>query len=225
VPRREVGNLIRILFVEDHLILRESTRQMLEAAPDLQVVGEAAGAQEAVELGERLRPDVVLLDLNLAGQTSGVDVARRLMRSVPEAAILVLTGIEDVGLAQAALRLGIRGYLLKTVRVAELIAAIRRVRAGDIVIDAAIQAGILAQQAPPPDPTAHTARERDILTLLAAGKTYAEIGTALVVSVRTIDWHARQLRARLALPNHAALVAYAVRTLAETASGREEAHA
>lgn len=104
-------------------------------------------------------------------------------------------------------------------RVAELIDAIRQVRAGDVVIDPTIQAGILAQQAPPPAPTAHTAREPDILTLLAAGKTYAEIGTAFIVSVRTIDWHARQLRARLALPNHAALVAYAVRELAATASG------
>ncbi|MGI8915012.1 MAG: response regulator [Chloroflexota bacterium] len=209
-------SVIRILFVEDHTALREGTCALFATTGDLVIVGEAATAPEAVRLAEQLRPDVVLLDLRLAGEGSGLDVARHVLRMLPQTAILILTAIEDPEYARAALKLGIRGYLLKNAHVAEIAAAIRQVHAGQPVLDPAIHAAFAAQRTRAEEAGLLTAREQQILRLLAAGASNKQIANTLVLSVRTIEWQVARLPKKLGLSSRAALVAYAARARSNT---------
>lgn len=202
---------IRIVFVEDHTVLREGTRRLLESAPDLTVVGEATDAAEAVRLAREVVPDIVLLDLFLASGSSGLAAARQLLQTVPEAAILILTGSGDPEYARAALRLGVRGYLLKTASAAEIAAAIRQVHMGGTVLDAAITPALVA----PPARTMQgklTERERAVFHLLGRGASNAEIADALGISVRTAEWHVAQIMQKLDLPSRSVAIAEAARS-------------
>lgn len=203
---------IRILLVEDHQVLLDGTRPLLEAAPGLTVVGATGHAPEAARLAKHLRPDVVLLDLFLAGESSGLDVARCLVRADPHPAILVLTGVEDMEIARAALQLGIRGYLYKTVRMAELIAATKRVHAGDIVLDPKVEAALAAPRARGRQAGLLTERQRTTMQLLGQGLSNAAIAERLVIAERTVEWHVEQLKQKLDLPSRAALIANAARS-------------
>ena len=211
---RDERDVICILFVEDHTALREGTRALLATTRDLVVVSEASTAGEAVFLAEQLQPDVVLLDLRLAEESSGFDAARHILRTLPNTAILVLTGVEDPEYARAALKLGIRGYLLKTATMAEIAAAIRQVHAGQPVLDPAIAAALAAPREKDRRAGDLTEREWRILRLLAQGASNQQIADTLVLSVRTVEWQVARLPKKLGLPSRAALVAYAAREAA-----------
>jgi DNA-binding NarL/FixJ family response regulator len=213
VTDRDERGVIRILFVEDHTALREGTRALLAATGDLVVVSEASTAGEAVFLAEQIQPEVVLLDLRLAEESSGFDVARHILHTLPNTAILVLTAVEDPEYARAALKLGIRGYLLKTARMAAIAAAIRQVHAGQLVLDPAIAAALAALRDRDRRAGGLTEREHHLLRLLGAGASNQQIAKTLCLSVRTVEWQVARLPKKLGLPSRAALVAYAARQL------------
>ncbi len=204
---------IRIVLVEDHTVVREGTRRLLDAEPDLTVVGEAADAVQAVRLADQLWPDVVLLDLRLGGGNSGLEAARKMLRAVPRVAILVLTGLDDPEYVHAALDAGARGYLLKTTTATALSAAVRRVHAGERVLDATISLTPTTGRhiSRPKVLDVLSDRERAVLRLLGRGHTNAEIATALGISVRTAEGHVSHLLQKLNLPSRAADICYGTR--------------
>jgi DNA-binding NarL/FixJ family response regulator len=180
--------VIDVLVVEDHPTFRFGLRMRLEAEDDIVVVGEAGSAEEALELVEQTAPDVAVVDLNLPG-VDGVELIRRLSVAAPRVATLVLTMLSDDSVT-AAVRAGARGYLLKDADPSRIVAAVRAVAAGESVFSGAVAAHLLAGLAAPrPAQTVFpelTAREHEILELVAGGLTNAEIGRRLALAPKTV---------------------------------------
>lgn len=180
---------VEVVLVEDHPMFRLGLRTRIELEPDLLVVGEAGSGPEALELVERLAPDVVLVDLNLPG-LSGIEVIRRLGVSSPRVAPLVLTMVDDESVF-GAVRAGARGYLLKDAEPERIIAAIRAVAAGEVVFSGAVAARLIALTDQPAGPRAPvfpelTEREHEILSLVAGGLGNAAIGQRLGLRPKTV---------------------------------------
>lgn len=190
---------IRIIIAEDHAVVREGTRQLLEREPDLEVVGEAADGAQAVALVERLNPDVAIMDISMPIMT-GIEATQRIKASHPNTAVLILTAYDDDQYVFALLEAGAAGYLLKDVPSAEVVRAVRAVHAGEPVLHPAIARKVLARFAAPPGQTqaAHighggeaslTDREQEVLRLAACGLSNAEISSRLYLSIRTVQVH------------------------------------
>jgi DNA-binding NarL/FixJ family response regulator len=180
---------VDVVLVEDHPMFRLGLRTRIELEPDLTVVGEAGSGPEAVELVERLAPDVVVVDLNLPGM-GGIEVIRRLGISSPRVAPLVLTMVDDESVF-GAVRVGARGYLLKDAEPERIVAAIRAVAAGEVVFSGAVATRLRALTDQPPGPRAPvfpelTEREHEILTLVANGLGNAAIGQRLGLRPKTV---------------------------------------
>jgi DNA-binding NarL/FixJ family response regulator len=182
---------VRILIADDHPLVRSGMRALLGAAEDMEVVGEAATGEEAVTLAASLQPEVIVMDLRMPG-INGIEATRRIMQAHPQIRILVVTLFEDDDSVFAALRAGARGYLLKDANEVEVLRAIRAVSSGDAIFSATIAQRLIdffatprpAQAALPfPD---LTDREREILTLIAQGRSNAEIAQSLVISLKTV---------------------------------------
>ncbi len=184
---------IRVLLVDDHHVVRECLRLHLELSLGATIVGEAATAAEALRLVAETGPDVLVLDVRLP-DASGVAVARWVRRALPGVAIVVYTGYNDPLARRQLLGLGVRGYLSKTARVSEVVSAIERVASGETVLapapdtptegnSAAETEGIAELQEP------LTAREQEVLELLAAGYRNAEIAAELGMGVHTVEFH------------------------------------
>lgn len=182
---------IRVLVADDHPLFRDGLRVMLESVDDVEVLGEAATGEEAVALAISLRPDVVLMDVKMPG-INGIEATRRVVQAYPEIQVLMLTMLEDDDSIFAALRAGARGYLLKGARRDEALRAIRAVANGEAIFGPGI-AERLAQyfavrrfaSTATPFPEL-TEREREILDLIAQGRTNAQIADHLVVSLKTV---------------------------------------
>ncbi len=174
---------IRVILVDDHPLLREGTRALLAQNAGIAVVGAAGDGKAALRLVGEQHPDVLLLDIHLP-DISGVEVAREVRVRSPRVAILVLTGYEDVGYARGLLQLGVQGYLRKSASGAEIVAAIRAVAAGQTVLAPAVTRVVIANGVDP-----LTAREYEVLGLLARGQRNAEIARTLAVSVKTVEFH------------------------------------
>src|SRR5438128_6963294 len=169
---------IRILIVDDHAVMRMGLRLLLEGQPDLLVVGEAATGAEALAAATGVAPDVIVLDLDLGGE-SAIDILPALRDAAPQARVLILTGVRDHDLHRQAVRSGARGLLRTETAAGVLLQAIRKVQAGEVWLEPTMMATILdeiqsASMAPPRDPeTAKiatlTAREREVITLIGAG--------------------------------------------------------
>jgi two-component system NarL family response regulator len=197
---------IRILVVEDNLITRLGIVTLLRTDPRMDVVGEAAGGEEAVAEYRRLRPAVVLMDLKMPG-TDGVAATAALMREVPPARVLVLShydGDEDIF---QALRAGALGYVTKELRGGELLTAIETVARGERHLPAELAARLAERETMP----ALTARERDVLPLLAAGLANREIARALGVAEKTVAIHVGNVLAKLGAKSRTEAVAIARR--------------
>jgi DNA-binding NarL/FixJ family response regulator len=181
---------LRILIVEDHPLFRKGLRELIAAVPDFELAGEAADGEEAVTIALDLLPDVVLMDLQLPGQ-SGIDAIRAIVAASPTTRILVVTLFQDDDSVFAALRAGARGYLLKDADETDMIRAIRSIAAGESLFSPSVASRVLAffagvrPTAPQIFPTL-TDREHDILHLLARGKSNAAIATELGLSPKTI---------------------------------------
>lgn len=196
---------LRVLLVEDQTVVREGLRQLVESEPGLAVAGEAATEADAVALGARLQPDVVLLDLKLP-DGSGLDAARRLLAGQNPPAVLILSTYEDVALVRAALALGVSGYIPKSASFQEIVAAVRAAAAGGVVLHPSL-AGKVAQ----PGGGELTDQELLMLRLLADGASYGEMGAQLFLSERTVRRHMNLLFAKLGCGSRAAAVAEGLR--------------
>ncbi|MEV4351370.1 response regulator transcription factor [Actinoplanes sp. NPDC049596] len=199
---------IKVLIVDDHPAVRRGLRTFLELAGDLEVVGEAADGPTALDLIAETAPEVVLLDMVLPG-LDGVEVLRELRRRELPARVLVVTSYTDRARLLPAVRAGARGYLSKDVDPNALVAAVRSVAAGHLLLEPDVATSLLG--APPEDPPL-TARERDVLALLAEGRSNREIARALVVAEKTVKTHVSSILLKLGLADRTQAALHAVRT-------------
>ena len=200
-------NKISVLLVDDHRLVRRGFRRMLEDESDIHVAGEASSGVEAVELARKLKPQVILMDCALQGE-SGINVTRTIMGSLPETAVLMLSMHSEETLVRQSFEAGARGYILKNASDLDLAAAIRRVLEGDIVLDAQLKR---AENLKGERTAGLTARELEVLQLIAMGKSNKEIANELDVSVNTVAVHRANIMNALGLHKTAELVVYAIR--------------
>ena len=198
---------ISVLLVDDHSLVRRGFRRLLEDEKDISVVGEASSGSEGVELARKLKPQVVLMDCALQGE-SGITATRTIVASLPETAILMLSMHSEETLVRQSLEAGARGYLLKNAGDLDLAAAIRRVVAGDIVLDPQVKR---VETLKGERTAGLTARELEILQLIAMGKSNKEIASDLELSVNTVSVHRANIMNALGLHKTAELVVYAIR--------------
>jgi DNA-binding NarL/FixJ family response regulator len=211
----------RVVVADDQTLVRAGFRLLVDSAPDLQVVGEAADGAEAVELVRRQRPDVVLMDIRMPVM-DGLEATRRIgaLQETATARILILTTFDLDEYVYQALRAGASGFVLKDIPPADLLAAIRTVAAGDALLAPSVTRRLIAEFARRPGPSPRppaalevlTDREREVLTLVARGLSNGEIAEHLVVSPATSKTHVSRLLTKLGARDRAQLVALAYET-------------
>lgn len=204
---------IRILLADDHGIVRAGLRNLLNAEPDFEVVGEAGDGVQAFQLAVELRPDLVLLDVNMPNN-GGIETLQRLKERFPAMYVLMLTVHEDESLLRKAIRAGASGYVIKRAAESDLIAAIRTVCQGDIYIHPAMTRALLrdlvpSQPAGRPGDETLTHREVEVLRLIARGYTNNQIAKALNISPRTVEGHRANIMDKLSLHSRVELMEYA----------------
>jgi DNA-binding NarL/FixJ family response regulator len=191
---------IRVLIADDSASFREGLRGLLESVADTAVVGEASDGSSAIVEVAKWQPDVVVIDLKMPG-VNGIDATRRIVETSPHVAVLVLTMFEDDNSVFAAMRAGARGYLLKGANQGETLRAIRVVAHGEAIFSAAIARRLSRFFATPREPTGAfpelTQREREVLDLIAAGRTNVQIAAELVLSVKTVQNHVSNIFSKL----------------------------
>jgi DNA-binding NarL/FixJ family response regulator len=206
---------VRILIVDDHAVVRRGVRALLESQPDWEVSAEATTGREAVDLARRLQPDVVIMDLSLP-QLNGLDATRQILKESPRTEVLVLTMHHSEELARNVLQAGARGYVLKSDADQNLIAAVESLRQHRPFLTSTVTAFVLDDyiHRTEDDGAGHpvvTPREREIIQLLAEGKSNKEAASALSVSVKTIEAHRANIMRKLRLRSISDLVRYAIR--------------
>jgi len=208
---------IRILLADDHTIMRRGLRLLLERQPGFEVVGEAADGRQAAERAEGTKPDVVVLDIAMPNM-SGIEAAQRIRASLPQAAIVILSMHSDEGYVLRALKAGAKGYLLKDSAESDLIEAIRAVSEGKAFFSPEISKILvedyvrdMKKRGAEDSYELLTSREREILHLLAEGKSNKDVATLLNLSLYTVETHRRNLQDKLNLHSLAELILYAVR--------------
>ena len=204
---------IRVLLVDDHAVVRSGLRLLLDAQDDIETVGEAGDAREAVFELRSGEPDVVVMDIGLGGGKSGIEATSDLLKEAPAVKVLMLPMQDDPRYVREAFAAGASGYVLKEAADNELVKAVREVAAGGRYVDPALGARIAAADAE----AARTAeadplsdREREVLRLLALGHTNQEIAKTLFISVRTAETHRAHIMQKLRLTTRAELVRYAM---------------
>ena len=204
--------MIRVLLADDHAMVRKGFRLILEAQPDMEIAGEAGNGREAVELAEKLHPDVIVMDVAMP-ELNGIEATRRLAASSPHTRVLALSMHKDSVYVREILRAGARGYLLKDSIDTDLINAVRAVAKGDGYISPGVSDAVLSDyRRHVTDPLdLLTSREREVLQMIAESKTNKEIAVALNLSVYTIDAHRGKIMEKLNLHSTGELVRFAVR--------------
>ena len=203
---------LRILIADDHMVVREGLRAILEAAPDLVPVGEATDGAEAVRLAGELSPDVVLMDLRMPG-VDGIEAIRRIKARYPQIEIVILTTYDDDEYIVRGLRAGARGYLLKDAGRQALFEAIRAAARGESLLPSAVIEKVVAHLAEPKPVESGTLSEREqqVLALVAQGATNKEIAARLHIAERTVKAHVTGIFNKLGVNSRAEAVAVALR--------------
>ncbi|MGA6165395.1 response regulator [Amycolatopsis magusensis] len=200
--------MIRILLVDDHPVVREGLRGMLDTEPDLTVIGEAGSGEEAVALNRVKQPDVILMDLRMPG-LDGVGATRQILRSDPTRRVVVLTTYETDADILRAVEAGAAGYLLKDASRAELAGAIRAAARGETVLAPSVAGRLVKQVRTPSGPTL-SPREVEVLRLVARGHTNSEIGRDLHISEATVKTHLLRVFGKLDVSDRTAAVTTAM---------------
>ncbi len=207
---------LRILIVDDHAVVRAGIRSLIEGQPDLEIVGEASGGEEAIQKTAELRPELVLMDIAMPGM-SGIEATRRIKKDFPGTMILVLTMHDDEEFFFPVLRAGASGYVLKEVEPQDLLNAIRVVHQGQVFFSPAV-ARVLLEGFVTASPDARdekyrslTAREKEVLRFAATGQTNRKIAEELFLSARTVEKHRQAVMHKLGLDKREDLTKYALR--------------
>jgi DNA-binding NarL/FixJ family response regulator len=206
---------IRILLADDHTLLRAGIRSLLEKMPGVEVVGEAADGREALSLVKAHSPNIVLMDIAMAG-LNGLDATARVIKDFPQVRVIILSMHANEEYVLQTLRAGAAGYLLKDAATAELEMAIQAVARGDIYLSPAISKRVIDDyigrtSGQKGSPEQLTSRQREILQLVAEGKTTKEIAFLLNLSIKTVETHRTQLMDRLNIHDVPGLVRHAMR--------------
>lgn len=204
--------MIRVLVVDDHAVVRSGLRLLLDAEPDIEAVGEAPNAERALYEAIELKPDVVLMDLQMP-EKGGIEGMPALLQALPTTKVLVLSMQDEPRYVRAAFDAGASGYVLKEAADTDLVAAVRQVADGGRYVHPTLGARMIEAEAAErrraeEDPLSD--REREVLKLLALGQTNQEIASILFISVRTAETHRAHIMQKLGLSNRAALVRYAL---------------
>lgn len=207
---------ISVVLVDDEAMVRVGLRMVLSSEPDIEVVGEASDGDQAVDLIRRTRPDVVLMDIRMQ-RVDGLEASRRLIEAAPDTKIIILTTFDEDQHVAAALRAGVSGFLLKISPPEQLVEGVRAVAAGQGLLDPAVTLRVIRGFAAAPEPAATlpaeleqlTAREVDVLRLVAEGLTNAEIGARLFLGEATVKTHLSRVLMKLNLRTRVQAVVYA----------------
>jgi DNA-binding NarL/FixJ family response regulator len=205
---------IRVLVADDHRLFRDGLRALLNSMPDLEVVGEAGDGEEVVAKAAAVRPDVILMDLQLPG-LNGVEATRRILRSQPGVRVLVLTMFEDTDTVLASMRAGARGYILKDTDEGALLRSVRAVASGEALFGPAVAQRLLRYLAEATPSTGRAAfpelteREREVLSLLAQGLSNQVVAARMSISLKTARNHVSNILARLQVADRTEAVARA----------------
>jgi NarL family two-component system response regulator LiaR len=210
------GNKIRVLLVDDHAILRQGTRQLIDHESDMEVVGEAADGEAAILKVSELKPDVTILDVAMP-KLNGIDATKRIKELYPEATILVLTGYDYDEYIFSLMEIGAAGYLLKDINGDELVKAVREVYAGEPVLHPAVmrkliercRAPVIRPEYPPGETLSE--REMEVLKLAAGGVGNKDIAETLVLSVRTVQAHMRNIFSKLGVGSRSEAIIYGLK--------------
>jgi two-component system response regulator NreC len=207
---------LSILIVDDHAVVRAGIRSLLEGQPDLEIVGEAAGGEEAIRKVTELRPELILMDIAMPGM-SGIEATRRIKKDFPGTLVLVLTMHDDEEFFFPVLRAGASGYVLKEAEPQDLLDAIRVVHQGQVFFSPAV-AKVLLEGFITASPDARdekyrslTGREKEVLRFAAAGRTNRQIAEELFLSARTVEKHRQAMMHKLGLDKREDLTRYALR--------------
>jgi DNA-binding NarL/FixJ family response regulator len=206
----------RVLIADDHLVVRAGIRALIESIDGVTVVGEANDGREAVELAASLRPDIVLLDVTMPG-LNGLEAATRLQEASPSTRVIILSMHANDAYVRTALKAGAVGYVLKSATATELQTALQTVAQGEIYLSPAVSKQVVKGFV---DSTRHTGspldllttRQREILQLIAEGRTTKEVAFTLSISGKTVETHRAQIMERLEIRDLAGLVRFAIRT-------------
>ena len=215
VEGERVGK-IRILLAEDHVVVRQGTRQLLEREDDLEVVGEAGDGEEAIELAHKLRPDVVVMDIAMP-KVNGIEATKAIKAALPTTAVLILTAYDYDEFIFSLLDAGAAGYLLKSVSGDELVQGIRGLHSGESVLHPAVLRKMLASSRPRPASSEErpaetlTQREMEVLRIAARGKANKDIAKELVMSVRTVQAHLSNIFNKLGVGSRTEAVVYCLK--------------
>jgi two-component system response regulator NreC len=207
-------NKISILLADDHAVLRSGLRALLNAEPDIEVIGEAGNGEEALRLTQELHPDVLVLDLNMPG-LGGLGVLKKIKQVDPTAKVLILTMYSEERYLYQVLQLGGAGYVLKSSADTDLLEAIRTVQSGNVYLYPAatklLLRGSLSRRDEEEKSASLSDREEEVLRLTAEGYTSQEIGEKLVISSKTVDTYRSRIMEKLGLHHRSELVRYALK--------------
>jgi two-component system response regulator NreC len=204
---------IKILMVDDHAIMRDGIRALLDLQEDMEIIGEAADGNEAVEQALKLKPEVIIMDLAIPG-LDGLEATRRILKKMPQTKILVLTQHDNKEYIVAAIKAGVAGYVPKRALGKELVSAIYAICKGDSFLYPSVAAALIESYRRQIDEEPYdrlTSREREILKLIAEGNSSREIAERLYISLKTVMGHRTKVMGKLGIHNRTELIKYALR--------------